>query len=177
MKKPLVSIIMGSDSDLEIVQQSARVLAEFDVSFEIKIISAHRSPNLMHEFVASVKRRGLKVIIAAAGGAAHLAGVAASLTTLPIIGVPIASKNLNGLDSLLSIIQMPPGIPVATVGINAAKNAGLLAIQILSLSDDSLSRRFEKYKKAMEKKVAEKSEKLANLGIDEYLKSMQSKEG
>ncbi|MFH1183200.1 MAG: 5-(carboxyamino)imidazole ribonucleotide mutase, partial [Candidatus Moraniibacteriota bacterium] len=124
MKNLKVGIVMGSDSDLEVMADVAKTLEEFNVSYEMTVASAHRSPDLAHKYATSAKARGLKVIIAGAGGAAHLAGVVASLTTLPIIGVPIKSKYLKGLDSLFSTAQMPPGVPVATVGINAAKNAG-----------------------------------------------------
>lgn len=172
MKKPLVTIIMGSDSDLPVMQETAKLLEEYNVSFEINIISAHRCPKRMHEYTSSLKRRGIKVIVAAAGGAAHLAGVSSSLTTLPIIGVPMKSKNLDGLDSLLSTVQMPPGVPVATVGINAAKNAGILAVQILAISDEVLQKKLEAQKRTMEKKVNDKSEKLNKIGISEYLNSM-----
>lgn len=172
MAKPVVSIIMGSDSDLEVMVDSAKALEEFEIPHEMTIISAHRSPKKMTEYVSSAKARGIKIIIAGAGGAAHLAGVAASLTALPIIGVPIQSKTLSGVDSLYSIVQMPPGVPVATVAINGAKNAGLLAIQILALSDTTLSKKLEKYKTAMEKKIVEKGEKLMKLKAEEYLKQM-----
>lgn len=168
-----VAIIMGSDSDLPVMKEAADVLEEFGVSFEIKVLSAHRSPNETQEFVKSAKDKGLKVIIAAAGGAAHLAGVSAAHTTLPVIGVPVMSKSLEGMDSLLSTVQMPPGIPVATVGINGAKNAGLLAIQILALSDESLNKKLEDYKKKLETGVMEKNEKLENLGYKKYLEELK----
>src|ERR1035437_4003487 len=133
-----VGIIMGSDSDLEVMAEAAKVLEEFGVTYDITVGSAHRSPELVHRHVTDAKNHGIKVLIAGAGGAAHLAGVMASLTTLPVIGIPIKAKSLDGLDSLLSTVNMPPGVPVATVGINAAKNAGLLAIQILATSDNEL---------------------------------------
>ncbi|MFH1608666.1 MAG: 5-(carboxyamino)imidazole ribonucleotide mutase, partial [Patescibacteria group bacterium] len=139
MKKDIkVGIVMGSDSDLEVMSEVAKILEEFGVSYEITVASAHRSPLLAHEYSSNAISKGMKVIVAGAGGAAHLAGVIASFTTLPIIGVPVKAKTLDGLDSLLSTVQMPPGIPVATVGINAAKNAGLLAVQILATSDKDL---------------------------------------
>lgn len=172
MNKPIVGIIMGSDSDLSIMQDTAKVLEEFEVPFEITIISAHRTPKKMTEYATSAQKRGLKIIIAGAGGAAHLAGVAASLTTLPIIGVPIQSKTLSGIDSLYSIVQMPSGIPVATVAINGAKNAGLLALQILALNDEKLRSKLEKYKRKIEKEVIEKGVKLEKLGAEKYLKEM-----
>lgn len=172
MKKPLVAIVMGSDSDLPVMQETTKLLEEYSICFEVNIISAHRCPKRMHEYTSSLKRRGIKVVIAAAGGAAHLAGVASSLTILPIIGVPINSK-LSGLDSLLSTAQMPPGVPVATVGINAAKNAGILAVQILALSDEDLQKKLDTSKRSMEKQVNDKSEKLNKIGISEYLNLMK----
>lgn len=167
--KAEVGIIMGSDSDLTVMKEAADVLEEFRVPFEINVLSAHRSPTKTNEYVKSAKSRGLKVIIASAGMAAHLAGVAAANTTLPVIGVPLLAKNLEGLDSLLSTVQMPPGIPVATVAINGAKNAGILAVQILALSDEPLSKKLEDYKKGLESVVMKKNEKLASLGYKKYL--------
>ena len=166
MAKPLVGIIMGSDSDLGIMSEAAKVCEEFGVPFEITVCSAHRSPDRAHEYSTTAIKRGLKVIIAGAGGAAHLAGVTAALTTLPIIGVPI-----NGQDALFSTVQMPPGIPVATVGINSARNAGLLAMQILATSDAKLSKKFADFKKSLAAGVAKKADKLTKLGYAEYLKS------
>ena len=136
---PVVSIIMGSRSDLEIMKEAKDILEEFSVESEIKIVSAHRTPQYMYEFAKSASSRGIKVIIAGAGGAAHLPGMTASLTKLPVIGVPIMTKSLKGMDSLLSIVQMPFGIPVATVAINGSKNAALLALRILAVSDSVLS--------------------------------------
>lgn len=173
MEKALVGIIMGSDSDLPTLKEAAEVLEQFNVPFEINVYSAHRSPHKTQEYIMSAKTRGLKVIIAAAGGAAHLAGVAAAHTTLPVIGVPVMSKSLDGLDSLLSTVQMPPGIPVATVAINGAKNAGILAIQILALSDETLSQKLEEFKKGLESSVMKKNEKLASLGYKNYLEKSQ----
>jgi 5-(carboxyamino)imidazole ribonucleotide mutase len=169
MDKPLVGIIMGSDSDLSVMQEAAKILEEFNVPFEIKIVSAHRTPDLMNEYAKSAKGRGLKVIITGAGGSAHLPGMTASHTTLPVIGVPIKTSNLDGLDSLLSIVQMPPGIPVATVSINGAKNAGLLAVKILALEDSSLSEKLGEYMKDLEFSVLDKSEKLSVQGYKSYL--------
>jgi len=146
---PLVGIIMGSDSDLSIMKKAAEVCREFDVEYEMLVISAHRNPMDAIEYAQNAHKRGIKVIIAGAGGAAHLPGVLAGNTALPIIGVPIQSKSLNGLDSLLSIVQMPPGVPVATVGIDGAKNAGLLAIQIIATGDNNLLNKFLDYKKAL----------------------------
>ncbi len=147
--KPLVGILMGSKSDLEAMSEAAKVLEEFGVPCEMKVASAHRTPDLVQEYVSGAKGRGVKIIIAGAGGAAHLAGGCAALTTLPIIGVPIQSKSLNGLDSLLSIVQMPSGVPVATVGIGSAKNAGLLAVRMLALEDGELGKKLEAYRKKM----------------------------
>lgn len=152
-KKPLVGIIMGSKSDMELMQQAADILKEFAIPYEINVVSAHRSPKRLTEYVLSAKKRGLEVLIAGAGGAAHLPGVSAALTTLPVIGVPIKSSNsLDGWDSILSILQMPNGVPVATVALNGAKNAGILAAQILALSDSRLAARLEKFKEELEKK-------------------------
>lgn len=145
-KKLLVGILMGSDSDWPTMKLAADALAEFGIGSEAKVISAHRDPHGLAEYVVSAAKRGLKVIIAGAGGAAHLPGVTAALTTLPVIGIPIESKSLKGLDSLLSIVQMPPGVPVATVGIGAARNAGLLAVQIMALGDAKLSAALDQFK-------------------------------
>jgi len=164
-----VGIIMGSDSDLAVMAESASVLEEFGISYEITVASAHRSPLLVHKYADSVMHKGMKVIITGAGGSAHLAGVIASFTTLPVIGVPIKTKTLDGLDSLLSIVQMPPGIPVATVGINSAKNAGLLAIQILAASDKKLEKKLIAYKQKMHTEVKAKGEKLLKIGYKKYL--------
>lgn len=160
MTKPQVGIVMGSDSDLEVMQEAAKVLEEFGVAFEMTIISAHRTPDRAFEYSKSAVSRGLKVIIAGAGGAAHLPGVLAALTILPVIGVPIQSKTLNGLDSLLSIVQMPSGIPVATVAINGSKNAGILAVQILAITDGQLQKKLVQYKRDMEKSVLKKNEQI-----------------
>lgn len=141
-----VGIIMGSNSDYEVMQDACKVLEEFGVEYEKKVVSAHRTPDLMYEYAHSAKERGIKVIIAGAGGAAHLPGMVAAMTTLPVIGVPVKSRALNGLDSLLSIVQMPGGIPVLTVAINQAKNAALSAISILALSDEILSDKLEKFR-------------------------------
>lgn len=161
---------MGSDSDLPIVQETTKILERFAIPFEITIISAHRTPDRAVKHSNSLIERGIKVVIAAAGGAAHLAGVIAASTTLPVIGLPIMSKTLSGVDSLYSIVQMPPGVPVATVAINGGTNAGLLAIQILALSDNNLQTKFSDFKLEMASEVTKKSEKLQNFGIEEYLK-------
>ncbi len=150
----VVSIVMGSESDLPTMKGAAQILGEFDVPFEIRVLSAHRTPEETAEYASTAKDRGVKVIIAGAGGAAHLGGVIASLTQLPILGVPISSKDLKGLDSLLSIVQMPSGIPVASLAIGGAKNAALLAIQILALSDDDLHDKLVAYREQMLDKVA-----------------------
>lgn len=154
-----VGIVMGSDSDLPVMSKAAEVLSEFGVPHEISVISAHRTPHRAAAYAEAAEDRGLKVIIAGAGGAAHLAGVIASLTTIPVIGVPIMSQ-LQGIDSLLSIVQMPSGVPVATVGINAAKNAGLLAVAILALSDPGLRRRLAAYRAEMAAEVERKNQAL-----------------
>lgn len=160
---------MGSDSDIEVFTETAKVLEEFGVSFDMTVASAHRSPDRVHELVANAKKNGMKVLIAGAGGAAHLAGVVASLTTLPVIGIPVKTKNLDGLDSLLSTVQMPPGIPVATVGINAGKNAGLLAVQILAINDKNLEKKLVEYKKKLAEGTKAKGEKLLKVGYKKYL--------
>lgn len=148
-----VAVIMGSSSDYDIMSQAIQVLEEFGVEYEKKVISAHRTPDLMCEYAKSAKSRGIGAIIAGAGGAAHVAGVVAGMTTVPVIGVPIQTKALGGMDSLLSIVQMPGGIPVATMAINGAKNAGLFAVQMLALNDETLSEKLEGYRKAQTQKV------------------------
>lgn len=154
-----VGIIMGSKSDLNIMQEAADVLKEFDIPYEITVVSAHRTPERMFDYARTAGNRGLKVIIAGAGGAAHLPGMVASITHLPVIGVPVKSSNsLDGWDSILSILQMPNGIPVATVALNAAKNAGLLAAQILATSDETITEKMISYKAALKKKVEESAE-------------------
>jgi 5-(carboxyamino)imidazole ribonucleotide mutase len=160
MKKNLVGIIMGSDSDLPVMEKAALTLKEFGVPHEINVVSAHRTPDDMARYAKSASRRGLKVIIAGAGGAAHLPGMTASHTTLPVIGVPIESKALKGLDSLLSIAQMPAGIPVATVSIGNGRNAGLLAVAILATHDKSLAKKLESFRK---KQATESRAKNKNL--------------
>ncbi len=166
----LIGIIMGSDSDLKAMQETAKVLEEFGVAYEITVCSAHRTPKRAHEYATSARERGLKVIIASAGGAAHLAGVMAGSTTLPVIGVPIDWK-LNGLDALLSTAQMPPGVPVATVGIDNGKNAGLLALQILGTADAEIAKKLIAYKETMAEQVNDKAKKLNELGIKKYLET------
>ena len=158
--KPLVGIIMGSDSDLSVMQNAVNVCKEFDIPYEVKILSAHRTPDQHAEYSKTASGRGLKVIIAAAGGAAHLPGVTAAHTTLPVIGVPIFSKALQGVDSLLSIVQMPSGVPVATVAIDGAKNAALLAVQIIGTFDESVSKKLLEYKEKMAEESMNKNNKL-----------------
>ncbi|MDB4134304.1 5-(carboxyamino)imidazole ribonucleotide mutase [Flavobacteriaceae bacterium] len=156
-----VGIIMGSKSDLPVMQSAIDILKEFNIKIEVDIVSAHRTPKKMFEYAENAKKRGIKVIIAGAGGAAHLPGMVASITTIPVIGVPVKSSNsLDGWDSILSILQMPNGVPVATVALNAAKNAGILAAQIISLSDKVLDTKIEQYKNSLEKKVIDSSKTL-----------------
>lgn len=166
-----VGIIMGSDSDLPVMQDAAAVLTELGVESEVTIVSAHRTPDRMVEYAKEAAEKGIKVIIAGAGGAAHLPGMTAAFTHLPVIGVPVLSKTMKGIDSLLSIAQMPPGIPVATVAINGAKNAGLLAAQILAISDDLVCEKLIAYRKTQEETVLEKAEKLEEIGYEKYLES------
>jgi len=151
---------MGSDSDLEVMQEAAKILEHFNIAYEITVVSAHRTPDRMFEYAQTARERGLKVIIAGAGGAAHLPGMVASITILPVIGVPVKLKALDGMDSLLSIVQMPGGVPVATVAINNAKNAGLLAIQILATHNDELADAMQEYKNKMKEDVLEKAAKV-----------------
>lgn len=155
METPIVGIIMGSKSDLETMQAAVDIVQEFGVSHEVKIVSAHRTPHEMVSYASSAVERGLRVIIAGAGGAAHLPGMVASLTTLPVIGVPVPTKHLGGEDSLLSIVQMPAGVPVATVGIGNSKNAGLLALRILGVSDPTLSEKLEVFRLSQIELVAQ----------------------
>ncbi|MBA4251726.1 MAG: 5-(carboxyamino)imidazole ribonucleotide mutase [Chlorobiaceae bacterium] len=159
-KKILVGIIMGSDSDLPVMEEAANVLDEFKISYEIKIVSAHRTPDFMSKYASSAHTKGIKVIIAGAGGAAHLPGMTASYSPLPVIGVPIRTKSLDGLDSLLSIVQMPAGVPVATVAINQARNAGILAAQILSVNDKKLLEKIIKFKKNLSDESMKKNENI-----------------
>jgi 5-(carboxyamino)imidazole ribonucleotide mutase len=147
--QPVVGIVMGSSSDFEVMNQAATVLERFGVEFEIRVVSAHRTPEAMLEYGTSAKHRGLKVLIAGAGGAAHLPGMLAASTTLPVIGVPVALARLDGLDSLLSIVQMPRGVPVATVAINGAANAGLLALRVLAIGSESLADQLETYRQEL----------------------------
>ncbi len=168
-----VAIIMGSDSDLSIMKESIEILEEFAIPYEIKILSAHRTPNLLIDYIKKIEKKGIEVIIAGAGGAAHLPGVIAGHTILPVIGVPIKSI-LNGLDSLLSIVQMPSGVPVATVSINGAKNAALLAIQILSIKYPELKEKLKNYREKMKQSIIEKNQKLESLDHSKYLEKITS---
>ena len=159
--QPLIGIIMGSDSDLNIMQAAADILKEFQIEFELTVVSAHRTPLRMIEYASQASARGLKVIIAGAGGAAHLPGMVASVTSLPVIGVPIKSSNsIDGWDSVLSILQMPNGIPVATVALNAAKNAGILAAQIISTADEQIVKNLIAFKDDLKKKVEESAKEM-----------------
>ena len=169
MEKPLVGIIMGSDSDLVVMQDAAQTLEEFGIPYQITVVSAHRTPDRMYSYAKDAAGNGLKVIIACAGGSAHLPGMVASMTTLPVIGVPRQLKTLNGLDSLLSIAQMPTGIPVATVAIDGAKNAAILAARIIGTTDKKVQKRLEAYQKEMASSVTEKAMKLEKVGHKEYL--------
>jgi 5-(carboxyamino)imidazole ribonucleotide mutase len=161
-KKILVGIVMGSDSDLEVMKEAAKILEKFGIGYEINIISAHRTPQKAHEYASTAETRGLEVIIAGAGGAAHLAGVIASLTSLPVIGVPMQTQSLGGIDSLLSIVQMPSGVPVATMAIGkaGAKNAAILAAQILGAKFPEIREEVKEYKKEIARAVEEKAKKL-----------------
>lgn len=172
MSKPLVGIIMGSDSDLPVMSAAADMCEEFGIEYEVDIVSAHRTPAKLVKYATSAEERGLKVIIAGAGGAAHLPGMVASETPLPVIGVPVRGKALDGMDSLLSIVQMPGGVPVATVAVNGAKNAGILAAQIIGSSDSEIREKISTYKNDMKNQVDEKSEKLQKLQYKKYLQEM-----
>ena len=165
MSKPIVGIIMGSQSDLKVMKESAEFLEEMDISFEVTIVSAHRTPSRMVDYANSARDKGLKVIIAGAGGAAHLPGMIASFTTLPVIGVPVKSSNsMDGWDSVLSILQMPAGVPVATVALNGAKNAGILAAQIIGANDKRVAKKLEAYKKGMKDRVEESAKNILKKG-------------
>ncbi|WP_299227460.1 5-(carboxyamino)imidazole ribonucleotide mutase [Sulfurihydrogenibium sp.] len=168
----MIGIIMGSDSDLPVMSKAAVILDKFEVPYEITIVSAHRTPDRMYQYAKTAEERGIKVIIAGAGGAAHLPGMVASLTHLPVIGVPVKTSSLNGLDSLLSIVQMPAGIPVATVAINNAENAALLALSILSTFDKNIADKLKQYKEELKNKVEEKAKKLEEIGYKSYIEEM-----
>ncbi|MBD2250906.1 5-(carboxyamino)imidazole ribonucleotide mutase [Nostoc parmelioides] len=171
---PLVGIIMGSDSDLPTMKEAIAICEEFGVENEVAIVSAHRTPERMVEYAQTAHYRGIKVIIAGAGGAAHLPGMVASLTPLPVIGVPVATRNLQGVDSLYSIVQMPGGIPVATVAIGNAKNAGLLAVQILATQQPELLTKVQLYRQNLSESVMTKQAKLEQLGYKQYLEQEMS---
>jgi 5-(carboxyamino)imidazole ribonucleotide mutase len=158
MQGAVVGVIMGSDSDLDDMRPAVDVLAEFGVAFEVRVVSAHRTPDVLYEYATTAADRGLQVIVAGAGGAAHLPGMTASMTPLPVVGVPVPRPKLDGLDSLLSIVQMPPGIPVATVGIGEARNAGLLAVRILAATDPELRRKMQTFQSGLADAVREKDD-------------------
>ncbi len=163
MSQPIVGVIMGSDSDLQTMRAATEVLTEFGIAHEVKVVSAHRTPEAMVDYAKTARERGLKVIIAGAGGAAHLPGMVASLTTLPVIGVPVRTTALNGVDSLYSIVQMPAGIPVATVAIGNSTNAALLAARILAIDDNGLLEKVEAFQSAQQERVAAQNEGLSML--------------
>jgi len=165
---------MGSDSDLAIMSEAAKILERFGIGAELKIMSAHRTPDKATEYAKSARERGLLVLIAGAGGAAHLPGVLAAFTSLPVIGVPIKSLSLSGADSLYSIVQMPGGIPVATVGINGALNAGLLAARILGATDAAIAKKLDEYRAELNDAVLKKNEKLGRIGYEEYLRDKKT---
>jgi len=170
MNNPLVGIIMGSDSDLDVMKAAADFLSSVDISFELTVVSAHRTPVRMVEYATTARDRGLKVIIVGAGGAAHLPGMVAALTSLPVIGVPVKSSNsIDGWDSILSILQMPNGVPVATVALNAAKNAGILAAQIIGAFDTEKGKKMDQFKKDMNQEVESKIDKLREAGWENTL--------
>ena len=171
IRQPEIAIIMGSDSDLPTMESAIAVCEEFEVEYEIAIVSAHRTPERMVNYAKTAHERGIKVIIAGAGGAAHLPGMVASLTPLPVIGVPVATRHLQGIDSLYSIVQMPRGIPVATVGIGNAQNAGLLAVQILASQQPNLLAKVQNYRQSLTQMVLEKQQKLDEIGYQEYLEN------
>lgn len=171
MRKPIVGIIMGSDSDLRIMKDAADILDELQVPYELTVVSAHRTPLRMVEYASTARKRGLQVIIAGAGGAAHLPGMVASLTSLPVIGVPVKSSNsIDGWDSVLSILQMPAGVPVATVALNGARNAGILAAQIIGANDQELAQRLDEFKLALQKKIETTARDLETKGWKAALK-------
>lgn len=163
-----VGIIMGSDSDLPVMEKAAEILDELGIEYELTIVSAHRTPDRLYNYAKTAEERGIKVIIAGAGGAAHLPGMTAAMTVLPVIGVPVQTKALGGVDSLYSICQMPPGIPVATVAINGALNAGLLAAKIIALNNDKVKQNLKDYSSKLDKMVLEKADKLEKVGYKNY---------
>ena len=170
---PKVGIIMGSDSDLPVLSGAAKFLDQLEIPYELTVVSAHRTPDRMVEYAKTAHERGIKVIIAGAGGAAHLPGMTAAFTSAPVIGVPVKTSTLSGVDSLYSICQMPPGIPVATVAINGAQNAGILAAQILAASDEAIYEKLRAYQQGLKEMVEQKAEKLETIGYDVYLAQMK----
>jgi 5-(carboxyamino)imidazole ribonucleotide mutase len=170
MKEIQVGIVMGSDSDLPVMKEVAKALESFNVGYEMTVASAHRVPDKVIAYASAAEKRGLKVLIAGAGKAAHLPGVIAACTILPVIGVPLKSSFGDGVDSLYSIVQMPAGVPVATVAVDGARNAGILAVQMLSLADETLQAKLHDFKAAMAQEVSEKGERLSTIGYEEYLK-------
>lgn len=168
MSKPIIGIIMGSQSDLGVMKEAAEFLTELEIPFEVTIVSAHRTPQRMIDYAAKARGRGIKVIVAGAGGAAHLPGMVASITSLPVIGVPVKSSNsIDGWDSVLSILQMPAGVPVATVALDGARNAGILAAQIVGASDRSVARKLDKFKRSLKTKVEAAARKMETRGWKE----------
>lgn len=167
-----IGIIMGSDSDLPVMQEAAKVLDELEIGYELTVVSAHRTPERMYDYAKEAYDRGIRVIIAGAGGAAHLPGMVASLTPLPVIGVPIKSNTMSGIDSLYSIVQMPPGVPVATVAINGARNAGILAAQMLATHNEAIYMKIKSFKASMKNLVENKAELLEKEGYQQYLKHL-----
>jgi len=167
-----VGIVMGSDSDLPIMSKAAEMLDKFGIDYEVTVISAHRMPDVFFDYAKTAKEKGFKVIIAGAGGAAHLPGMCAAIFPLPVIGVPIHTKTLSGVDSLYSIVQMPGGIPVATVAINGAQNAGILAAKMLAVSDDAMLAKIEDYAASLKESVMVKKEKIEKVGYKKYLEEM-----
>ena len=168
----VVGIVMGSDSDLQVMSAAAKTLDEFEIKYELLIVSAHRTPQKMFDYAKTARERGLKIIIAGAGGAAHLPGMIASITDLPVIGVPIKSKTLNGLDSLYSIVQMPAGVPVAAMAVDGSVNAALLAVQIIGAFEESAAKKMKTYKENLKSSVNEKSSRLEQIGYREYLNDL-----
>lgn len=171
---PEVAVIMGSDSDLPVMSEAAKVFEEFGISYHVDIVSAHRTPDWMHKFAKQAESKGFKIIIAGAGGSAHLAGMVSGLTTLPVIGVPIMTSKLDGLDSLLSMGMMPPGVPTDIAPINGAKNAALQAARILALSNPDLRKKVKEYTRKQEKEVLKKAASLRRVGVQAYLKKMRN---
>jgi len=168
-----VGILMGSDSDLPVMQEAASILDKFKVEYELTIVSAHRTPDRLVDYGKNAHLRGIGVIIAGAGGAAHLPGMIAAFTHLPVIGVPVKTSNMSGLDSLYSIVQMPPGVPVATVAINGAKNAGILAAQILGITNESIANEVMSFKNEMNQEVLDKATSVEEIGYQQYLKNQK----